>query len=389
MIRDSAFGIDLPPQLVFHDRLVTALASVGQGTAAPAGAKAGVLHVQHRPDAPLPFDHRPVTKVQADQSVLMIVGPDAEAQAQAFSSDHGVDAAGFAIYPGAAEDPDSLITAAAEALKESLRQGGRLIKAPPKVEPTLPRFSFDGAAPSIRYQPKFELKQGRPIGVELLVRFGDGNGGELPFDESMTRGLDPAVLDRVTCATLEGALAECRAWAAAGIQPLSLAINVSLAQFAEGRLTAMLDRLLRHHASGAWPIVLEITETEPPGDLEQLLPHLHDARALGLELSLDDLGSGYANLELLARLPLDEVKIDRSYINPPYVTEGWEDGLRNLVGFAQGAGLRVVAEGVETARQKEALVRIGCDCCQGYFVSPPLEADALKSWVLTGGGARL
>jgi len=378
MIEEAISGNGLPSRLVFHDRLVAAISNF---------EAAGVLQVQHQPDAPFPRGRYVAAQVESDQSVLLIAGSDIEAKARAICEDSCVRAAGLAIFPDSEEHPDSLMTAAAEALTASSKQGGGLVKSPARRGLGNSGVGFGGGRPAIRFQPKLDLKHGGLAGVELLLRVGDGSGGRQPFDESVTRGLDPATLSRVTAQTLETALTECRAWAAAGFRAFSLALNVSLGQFAEGRLTAMLDDFLRLRPSDAWPLVLEITEANPPKNLDRLLPHLHAARALGLELSLDDLGSGYASLDLLSRLPLDEVKIDRSYINPPFVADDWEEGLRSIVDLAHAAGLSVVAEGVESGTQIEALSRIGCDSCQGYLISPPLEADALKCWILAGAGA--
>ena len=161
---------------------------------------------------------------------------------------------------------------------------------------------------------------------------------------------------------------------------LRLSINVSVRQLQEN---GFVDKLSQSISSCDYPpqqLTLEITEGIFIDDLQYLVPVLNDIRSLGIKLSLDDFGTGYSSLSLLKQLPIDELKIDKSFIDN--ITTHHEDKLMvlNIIDIAQNLGIRVVAEGIEQEDQSRMLIDLGCNLQQGYYFCKPVVLDQLKEY---------
>jgi EAL domain-containing protein (putative c-di-GMP-specific phosphodiesterase class I) len=243
----------------------------------------------------------------------------------------------------------------------------------------------------LMYQPIFSLRSGEVAGVEALVRWQHPTRGmvlpeqfvPLAEESGLIRELGRWVLRR---ACHQGAL-----WRAKypGHPGLQIGINVSGAQLREPGLLGEVSEALAAAQLEASGVTLEITETALMGSVETAVEQLDALKKLGVDLAIDDFGMGYSSLRYLRRLPLDNLKIERSFVEGIGRDDDEPDLLRAIVDLAEIFGLTVVAEGIERSEQRERLLELGCEFGQGHLLSEPLgsaEADALLFRVGLLGG---
>ncbi len=234
----------------------------------------------------------------------------------------------------------------------------------------------------LHYQPKIDLHSGAVVSVEALVRWHHPTLGVVAPDRFVAIAESTGLIEKLTPLVLEAALQECARRLADGID-MSFAVNLSARNISDPALPERVAAALA--ASGVPPelVILEITESSVMGDPEQTMPVLHQLRDLGICLSLDDFGTGYSSLSYLQRLPVGEVKIDRSFV----LGLTGEDAassralIRSIATLGTNLGLRIVAEGVEDQATLDELRTLGCEVAQGYFICPPLAADDLTQWL--------
>ena len=184
---------------------------------------------------------------------------------------------------------------------------------------------------------------------------------------------------------------QCGAWAAAGM-PLQIAVNISArdltARDRDGNddLPRRVADLLRQHGVPPHLICLEITESGVMEDPEHALAVLHDLHALGVSLAIDDFGTGFSSMSYLKRLPVHELKIDRSFVKDIATSTKDESIVRSMTQLAHSLGLKVVAEGVEDDATLDRLRAISCDIAQGYLIARPMRRAAFEQWVRDDGG---
>ena len=221
------------------------------------------------------------------------------------------------------------------------------------------RDAFDAGRLALAYQPVFELGGGAIVGVEALLRWQRADGSWVP----------PALF--IPLAELDGlrALAGPR---------FGIAINISPAQFREPDFVQRLDAAIRQAGVARAGVEIELTESMALENLSFIVDVLAKVRALGVSVAIDDFGTGYSSLSLIRQLPFDRLKIDRSFVSDMARDRSIVELITKL---ARVLGVRTVAEGIETAEQLEALRELGCDCGQGYLVSPALPADALRAFL--------
>ena len=230
----------------------------------------------------------------------------------------------------------------------------------------------------VHYQPKVALPGGDVVGVEALVRWQHPTRGLLAPGHFLAVVEQTSLIEPLTAAVLDQALAQVRAWADAGLE-LPVAVNVSARSLHHADLPdRVLDRL-RAHGVPAAMLRLEITESAlmaEPQRAREVLARLH---AAGVRLSIDDFGTGYTSMGHLQRLPVDELKVDRSFVTD--MTTSPEDAVlvRSVVDLGHHLGLTVVAEGVEEASTVEALTALGCDVAQGYLFARPQPAAEITA----------
>jgi diguanylate cyclase (GGDEF)-like protein/PAS domain S-box-containing protein len=233
----------------------------------------------------------------------------------------------------------------------------------------------------LEYQPRVNLADGTICGVEALVRWERPGHGRVPPAEFIGLAEDTGLIVPIGEWVLETACREAAGWTD-GRAGMAMSVNLSPRQFRQHDLVALIDRALG--ASGLSParLELEVTESTMMHDVQQATGTLRGLSELGVRLALDDFGTGYSSLAYLKTFPIDDLKIDRSFVRD--VVHDQEDAqiARAIIGLARTLGLRVVAEGVENADQLRFLCEHGCDEGQGFLFARPLAADALARWVV-------
>ncbi len=246
-----------------------------------------------------------------------------------------------------------------------------------------------GGELELRYQPQACLRTGRIVAVEALVRWPHPTRGLLRPDAFLDAAESAGLMRRIGSEVLALALAQAAAWRDAGIV-LSVAVNLSTADLVDDTIGREILALLERHDLPGSRLKLEITENTVMARPDRAIATLHGLRALGCTVSLDDFGTGHASLAHLAALPVDELKIDRSFV------EGLDAGapgagaiVRAVALLGRDLGVAVVAEGVESRAAWGQLVAAGATGAQGYLLSPPLAAGELETWLQARHAAAL
>ncbi|MEP7312365.1 MAG: EAL domain-containing protein [Pseudomonadota bacterium] len=236
------------------------------------------------------------------------------------------------------------------------------------------------------YQPKLTIGTSTVTEVEALLRWEHPQRGMVPPVDFIPFAEYTGYIKVVTHWVLRHAIAQSGRWMREGLR-LAISINISARDLMNRDLPEQISALLAEHAVPAELICLEITESgfmEDPAHAQQVLEQL--AR-LGLRLSIDDYGTGYSSLSYIMKLPVNELKIDRSFISSMVGNNDLSTIVRSTIDLGHNLGLKVVAEGVETAAGLELLRQLGCDQAQGFYLSRPLFADDLTLWLRTSGFA--
>jgi diguanylate cyclase (GGDEF)-like protein len=234
----------------------------------------------------------------------------------------------------------------------------------------------------LHYQPKIDLQTGLVTGVEALVRWAHPTLGVLGPDRFIPLAESTGLIEGLTPLVLEAGLAECRTWTADGY-PISVAVNLSARNISDPQLPDRVAQAIARAGLPADRVILEITESSVMGDPEQTLPVLHQLRDLGVCLSLDDFGTGYSSLSYLQRLPVGEVKIDRSFVQglSGENRASTRALIKTIIGLGADLNLRIVAEGIEDLATLDELRGMGCQIAQGYYISRPMPGSDLRSWL--------
>jgi diguanylate cyclase (GGDEF)-like protein len=240
---------------------------------------------------------------------------------------------------------------------------------------------------SVVFQPIIDARSSDIVSVETLVRWAHPRYGAVAPDEFIHLAEQIGRIGPLTDHVLDLALARCRRWLDQDIS-LSVAVNLSARCLTESDLVERVARALRRHGVPGELLTLELTEGSVVDDSVRSSTVLADLHALGLRLSMDDFGTGYSSLSQLRQLPIDEVKIDKSFVLGMSTSQGESFIARSIIELAHNLGLRVVAEGVEDELTRNALAEMGCDKLQGFLVSRPLPDDRLESWLLARAGVR-
>jgi EAL domain-containing protein (putative c-di-GMP-specific phosphodiesterase class I) len=225
------------------------------------------------------------------------------------------------------------------------------------------------------YQPKYDLRSGRLIGVEALVRWRHPERGMIPPDMFISMAEDTGRIRELTIDVLSRAVRDQARLAERG-HLLSFAVNLSGRLLHDDEIT---ETILDIVSPAVGKVVLEVTETSMMENPKTALGILHQFRDAGLELSIDDYGSGLSSLAYLKNIPAHELKIDKAFVM--HMDESRQDALlvRSTVALAHSLGLRVTAEGVESAATLALLRSMNCDCAQGYHMSRPIPFDDLAA----------
>jgi diguanylate cyclase (GGDEF)-like protein len=242
------------------------------------------------------------------------------------------------------------------------------------------RRAIDRGELVLHYQPKVDLRTGEIHGVEALVRWEHAERGTIPPDEFIPPAQKTGVIGPLTMFVLDEALRQCRAWALQGLE-LCVAVNLSTRNLLDVHLPDTVGELLARWEVPPRLLELEITESTILADPVRAMQILSRLDEMGIRIAIDDFGTGYSSLAYLKRLPVDELKIDKSFIQGMEENENDAVIVRSTIDLGRNLGLRVVAEGVETAKAWSGLARLGCDIAQGYYLSRPVPAEELTEWL--------
>jgi len=223
------------------------------------------------------------------------------------------------------------------------------------------------------YQPEVDLRTGHVTGVEALVRWHHPERGLVPPAEFIPLAEQTGLIAGIGAWVLDTALEQAASWKHSRFDGSSLTVwvNLSARQLGDPGLVELVADTLRRHGIDAAQLGLEITESALLEDAEGAVTALSSLRELGVRLAVDDFGTGYSSLSYLKRLPVDAVKIDRSFVDGLAVDGDDSAIVAAVAGMARALRLTTIAEGVENLDQLQALKRLGCDLAQGYFFTTP------------------
>ncbi len=296
---------------------------------------------------------------------------------------------GIALYPDHATDADSLMQRADVAMYQAKETRNGIENYDADRDPhSTARLSLFGQLRRaiedgelvLHYQPKVDLESGDVVGVEALVRWNHPERGLLAPDTFVPLAEQTGLMKSLTASVLEQALMQTAAWAAAGLQ-VRMAVNVSARDLHDDTFCDRVREALARTGVSASLLELELTERVVMADPQRAMENLTALSRLGVRLSLDDFGTGYSSLAYLRRLPVTEIKIDKSFVLRMDVDDEDATIVRSTIDLAHGLGLRVLAEGVETAETWQRLADLGCDAAQGYFLSRPHPAEVVTDWL--------
>jgi diguanylate cyclase (GGDEF)-like protein len=224
---------------------------------------------------------------------------------------------------------------------------------------------------AVVYQPKVDVVTGRIVGAEALVRWNHPRRGFVPPDEFVPVAEHTGLLRPLTLFVLESAFQECARWREAGFD-LGVAVNLSVRNLLDIELPLDIERLLARHGLPPTAVEVEITESALLADPVRTNGVLQALHRIGVGISIDDYGTGYSSLSYLRKMPVDELKIDRSFVTDMAHDENAAVIVRSTIELGRNLGLRVVAEGVETREVWDRLAALGCHVAQGYFFGRPV-----------------
>jgi diguanylate cyclase (GGDEF)-like protein len=286
-------------------------------------------------------------------------------------------------------DIDTLLQRADVAVRAT-RSGGDAVRAyaPSMGQIFMRRFqlvtqfrqALETGQVRVHYQPKVALPSRQVLGAEALVRWRHPEFGRLDPDEFVPAVEATGLVDALTSFVLEQALGRVREWLDRGLR-MSAAVNLSVRNLADEDFPDRVAEALRRFDVPAELLTFELTESGVMADPARALPVLRRLHALGLVLAVDDFGTGYSSLAYLRQLPVDEVKIDKSFVLGMGTDLGDMAVVRSIVELGHSLGLSVVAEGVEEDAARDQLVAMGCDVAQGYLISRPLSEERFEAWL--------
>lgn len=228
----------------------------------------------------------------------------------------------------------------------------------------------------LHYQPQIDINTGKIVAVEALVRWEHPERGFMAPDQFIPLAEETGLICQIDEWVLRTACLQNRAWQLMGLPPMRVAVNLSARQFQQNNTVKTIAQILSETGLDAEYLEIEITETIAMTDVNFTVSVLQELQQMGILISLDDFGTGYSSLWSLKHLPLNNLKIDRSFVADLMNGSSGAAIVKMAIALGQGLNLKVIAEGVETAEQLEFLDSLQCDMAQGYFFSKPISAAA-------------
>ncbi len=296
---------------------------------------------------------------------------------------------GLSLYPYDGSDPESLMNHADSAMYQAMEISGssyqfytadmnRKAVEQVKLESSL-RKALERQELIVYYQPQVDLQTGKVIGTEALIRWQHPELGLLSPTSFIPIAEETGFIIPIGEWILRSACEQTKAWQLAGYPPIRVAVNLSSRQFQQEHLLETVTRVLSQTSLEPHFLELEITESIAMNNVNHVIDTLHRLKSLGVTLAIDDFGTGYSSLSYLSRFPINNLKIDRSFVSN--FTSSHDDAtiVKAIISLAKGLNLYVTAEGVETSQQVEFLRKLHCNKVQGYLYSEPLSAAEFEA----------
>ncbi len=296
---------------------------------------------------------------------------------------------GIAAFPDDGDNPEDLLRRAGIAMQDAAQQPGRMQLYQRGRDDARQRQMLlirdlrrapESGELQLHYQPKLDIAAGRVRQAEALLRWQHPQLGMVSPGEFIPLAEHTGSIQALTAWVIEEVMRQLAEWAERELR-VQVSLNISTADLIDPQLPQRVVQLLAQYQVPAEQLIFEITESGVMLNPELALQVLHELRACGIGLSVDDFGTGYSSLAQLKRMPVQELKIDQSFIRD--LDEGSEDSVivRSTIEMSHSLGLKVVAEGVEYQQSLDLLQRWRCDTAQGYLISRPLAAKAFESWL--------
>jgi diguanylate cyclase (GGDEF)-like protein/PAS domain S-box-containing protein len=296
---------------------------------------------------------------------------------------------GVALYPDHGESAEVLFRRADVAMHVSKKTGASYIVYDPARDKHSPQrlglmgelhFAIEHNELTLFYQPKIDMKTRHIMGVEGLVRWNHPHRGMIPPDQFILPAEQTGLIHPLTRWVVAAGMRQCKAWREAGME-LTVSVNLSARNLLDPKLPTQVGEQLRSTGVNPDWMQFEITESAIMSDPVHALDVLMKLHGMGIHFSIDDFGIGYSSLDYLQKLPVDTIKIDKSFIVNMIRNPNNTVIVRSTIDLAHNLGLRAVAEGLENKDLWDRLETLGCDIAQGYYMCKPMPADDLMRWL--------
>ncbi|MHB8743564.1 MAG: putative bifunctional diguanylate cyclase/phosphodiesterase [Sulfuricaulis sp.] len=297
---------------------------------------------------------------------------------------------GVSLYPHNGKDTDTLLKNAEAAMhraKELGRNNFQFYTAELNIRlgdrlalQTMLRRALDRGEFSLYYQPKIDIRNGCVCGAEALLRWNSPDRGMVPPIEFIDTLEDSGLIIDVGRWIIEKAVAQHAAWLESNPQAPRIAVNISQIQLAQKNFVPMIEDIVKNSGGKSCGLDMEITESLIMKDVKENITKLQAIQAMGIGIAIDDFGTGYSSFSYLAMLPINAMKIDRSFIINIVNNADHRTIVSTIISLAHLLKHKVIAEGIDSAEQAKLLQQLGCDEIQGYFFSRPIPADEFEAW---------
>jgi diguanylate cyclase (GGDEF)-like protein len=295
---------------------------------------------------------------------------------------------GISTYPIDGTDVETLIRQADIAMYRVKMEGKNnfCYYSPSMSQHSLERYAMESSLRhalergemELYYQPKIDLADGSISGAEALIRWNHPKYGTLLPSRFIPLAEEIGVITKLGSWAIHEACTNCRSWQQLGLPPIRIAVNFAYPQFSDEHLFSSIKELLESSKLKPDVLELEITESMAMENAERLMHSLQQIKQLGVHLTIDDFGTGYSSLAYLKRLPVDSVKVDRSFIRDLPGDSDDAAITHAILALVHSLKRQVIAEGVETREQLQFLIDEGCDSVQGFYFSPALPAEKFR-----------
>ncbi|MFE5317443.1 putative bifunctional diguanylate cyclase/phosphodiesterase [Paenibacillus sp. NPDC056579] len=293
---------------------------------------------------------------------------------------------GVAFYPQDGTDMNSLMRHAAKVQTEEKEKGQGLFRLSPEELVTNPlqrlelehdlRKALERNEFELYYQPQYDIRDNRLIGMEALLRWNHPRHGMIPPSQFIPLAEETGLIVPIGDWVIRTACAQNKSWQQAGLLPLTVSVNLSIRQFQKHNLVGEMMAMIQESGLDPRFLELEITESMAMDNVDRVIQKLNQLKLFGIRISMDDFGTGYSSLHYLKKIPIHKLKIDQSFIKDITTDTDSAAIVATIIAMANHLKLEVVAEGVETAEDLQFLLRQNCAHAQGYFFSKPLsQAD--------------